>query len=99
MLEMLAFKNSSWWNLVCLKMTSNLNSMREIVDRFFVLLSATIIKYQLTSQKCYKTKLRNVNESDPRSDVHYLGSSENKAPIFFNSRLHLQFKYMTFIYS
>ena len=21
----------------------------------------------------------NVNESDPRSDVHYLGSSENKA--------------------
>ena len=29
-----------------------------------------------------------MNESDLRSDVHYLGSSENP-----------QFKYMTFIYS
>ena len=35
-----------------------------------------------------------MNESDPRSDVHYLGSSENKAWKKFP-----QFKYMTFIYS
>ena len=72
-----------------------------------------------------------LNESDPRSNVHYLGSGENKAwkkiqawtdrpvqawiffrPYFhhclssahycedhFHSRLYLQFKYMTFIYS
>ena len=33
-----------------------------------------------------------MNESDPRSDMHYLGSSEN-------SCLYPQFKYMTFIYS
>ena len=26
---------------------------------------------------------KDVNESDPRSNVHYLGSSENKAWIFF----------------
>ena len=31
-----------------------------------------------------------MNESDPRSDMHYLGSSENKA---------WKKKYMTFIYS
>ena len=31
---------------------------------------------------------KDMNESDPRSDVHYLGSSENS-----------QLKYMTFIYS
>ena len=58
-----------------------------------------------------------LNESDPCSNVHYLGSGENKAWIFFrpyfhhclssahycedhfHSRLYLQFKYMTFIYS
>ena len=32
-------------------------------------------RHQLFSQD----KKRYVNESDPRSDVHYLGSSENKA--------------------
>ena len=32
-----------------------------------------------------------MNESDLRSDVHYLGSSENKA--------WKKFRYMTFIYS
>ena len=26
---------------------------------------------------------KDVNEGDPRSNVHYLGSSENKAWIFF----------------
>ena len=36
-----------------------------------------------------------MNESDLRSDVHYLGSSEDH----FHSCLYLQFKYMTFIYS
>ena len=33
-----------------------------------------------------------MNESDPRSDVHYLGSSAHHC-------LYPQFKYMTFIYS
>ena len=28
---------------------------------------------------CIQRKYLNMNESDPRSDVHYLGSSENKA--------------------
>ena len=32
---------------------------------------------------------KDVNESDPRSNVHYLGSSENKS-----LRLYPQFKYM-----
>ena len=30
-----------------------------------------------------------MNESDPRSDVHYLGSSENKKKKFFNDSFHL----------
>ena len=42
----------------------------------------------------------NMNESDLRSDVHYLGSSENKAwKKKFHSCLCPQFKYMIFIYS
>ena len=28
---------------------------------------------------------KDVNESDPRSNLHYLGSSENKAWIFFQA--------------
>ena len=44
-----------------------------------------------------------VNESDPRSNVHYLGSSENKAWKKFRPVRDLNeiydFQYMTFIYS
>ena len=29
--------------------------------------------------ECFLKLSKNVNESDPRSNVHYLGSSENKA--------------------
>ena len=39
---------------------------------------------------------KDASESDPRSNVHNLGSSENKA---WKKRLYLQFKYKTFVYS
>ena len=45
---------------------------------FYVTLHPCICCYK--NERCpLPRKLSNVNESDPRSDVHYLGSSENKA--------------------